>query len=348
MNAFILYGILLIAVGAFMSGSFAIPFDKIKEWKWENHWLIYSLFGYVIVPLIVCLIFVPDLWQIITGVDSSILFLIFFLGIIYGAANLTFGLSLRYLGISLGYALSLGLMMAIGTLVPPMIDGRLAKLFEGNGGMMLVTGIIISLIGIGISGYSGLLKSKETEGENGVNSEFNIKKGIAASLFVGVAGSSTALGIEQGIPLAKASVAAGTNPLFQDSAVFLVLYFGSFLTTLIWCLYLATKNKSLKNFIKITNDKTKNILLINYVCCAIAGFLWYINYVFFGMGKAQMGEFSFVAWGILMTLTIVFATVWGLYRGEWKGVSTKVRRFMWIGLFILIFASFLIGISSSI
>jgi L-rhamnose-H+ transport protein len=339
----IVYGIMLIAVGALMSGSFAIPFDRVKVWQWENYWLIYSLFGYVVVPLLVCVIFVPDFFQLLGAIPSETCLWILFLGAIYGAANLTFGLSLRYLGIALGYALSLGLMMAIGTLVPPMIDGRLAILFEGNGGALLIAGILISLTGIGISGYAGFLKSKSQQTEN-VNKEFNIRKGLAAALFVGVAGSSIALGIEQGKPIALSSIQAGANLLFQDSAVFFVLYCGSFITTLIWCLYLAAKHKTLRNFFNIK----KHALSANYIFCASAGLLWYINYVFFGMGKAQMGDFSFVAWGILMTLTIVFATLWGLYRGEWKGASVKIRRLMWIGLIILVFASFLIGISSSI
>ncbi len=344
MSLYILYGILLISIGAFMSGSFAIPFDKVKGWKWENLWLVYSLFGYVIVPLLVCLIFVPDLVKVLNTAPSQTLLLVFILGTVYGAANLTFGLSLRYLGIALGYALSLGLMMAIGTLVPPLIDGRLALLFQGNGGIILIAGIIISLTGIVISGYAGFLKSKQIVKSDEANNEFNIRKGIAAALFVGVTGSATALGLEQGIPIAKASIAAATNPLFQDSTVFLVLYSGSFLTTLVWCLYLSFKNKNIKNFFKPAGST----LLLNYLFCALAGFLWYINYVFFGMGKAQMGNFSFVAWGILMTLTIVCATLWGLYRGEWKGVTSKIRLLMWTGLVILIFASFLIGISSSI
>lgn len=344
MSICILYGILLISIGALMSGSFAIPFDKIKNWGWENHWLAFCLFGYVIVPLGVSLLFVPGLQHVISAVPTQTLTLIFLLGMIYGAANLTFGLSLRYLGISLGFAISLGLTMAIGTLVPPLIDGRLAILFEGNGGIVLITGIIISLVGISISGYSGFLKSKQTKEKDNVNNEFNLKKGLIAALFVGVAGSSTALAIEQGIPLAKASVAAGTDPLFQDSAIFLVLYSGSFLTTLIGCLYLAVKNKTVKNFIR----HASSTLVVNYLCCALAGFLWYVNFVFFGMGRAQMGEFSFVAWGILMSFTIAFATLWGVYRGEWKGVPVKTSRLMWIGLVILIFSSFLIGISGSI
>ena len=344
MSIFIIYGILLISIGAFMSGSFAVPFDKVKNWEWENRWLVYSLFGYILVPFLICILFIPDLFTVLKAMPSNKIYLVFLLGMIYGAANLTFGLSLRYLGLALGYALSLGLMMAIGTLVPPMIDGRLVKLFDGNGGILLLSGILISLIGIGISGYAGFLKSKQAGSQEGINQEFNIRKGLAAALFVGITGSSAALGIEQGKAIADTCVKFGANPLFQDSVVFFVLYSGSFVTTLIWCIYLSVKNKTYSHFIR----KSGNSLGINYLCCAFAGFLWYINYVFFGMGKSKMGEFSFVAWGILMTLTIVFATIWGIYRGEWKQAAVKTRGLMWTGLTILVIASFLIGISSSI
>lgn len=324
-----------------MSGSFAIPFDRLRGWKWENYWLVYSLFGYIVVPLGVCLLFVPGFMDVIRAVPGRVLLRVFLLGAVYGIANITFGLSLRYLGIALGYSLSLGLMMALGTLVPPLIDGRLALLFTGSGGMMLVAGIVVSLIGISISGVAGFMKSK-LPGRGEAGGEFNIKKGLAAALFVGVAGSSAALGIEQGIPIAKISVEHGTDPLFQDSVVFLVLYSGSFVTTLVWCLYLSFRNRTASNFVR-----GGKALPVNYLLCAFAGFLWYINYVFFGMGKSRMGEFSFVAWGILMTMTIVCATLWGLYRKEWKGVPRKIYVLMWTGLIILVGASFLIGMSGT-
>lgn len=153
-------GFLLIAFGAFMSGSFSIPFDKVQNWKWENYWLIYGLFAYIIVPLLACLILVPNFIEVYRSIPANTLYWVFFLGIIYGIANLTFGLSLRYLGVSLGYALSLGLMMAIGTIVPPVIDGRLSEMFEDDNGMLLLAGVLISAIGIAISGYAGFLKDK--------------------------------------------------------------------------------------------------------------------------------------------------------------------------------------------
>ncbi|WP_305257401.1 L-rhamnose/proton symporter RhaT [Parabacteroides goldsteinii] len=316
----LLFGIGLIAIGAFSSGSFSIPFGKTRNWAWENYWLIYSLFAYVIVPLVACYVFCPGFMNVLSGVPAQTLGWIFLLGIIYGICNLTFGLSLRYLGLSLGFSLSLGLMMILGTIIPPAIDGRLNILLQQSGGTMLIAGLLIAAVGIALSGYAGYRKDKGAGPE--ANPELNF-------------------GIEQGTGISSALVASGIDPLFQTLPVFFVLFGGSFLATAIWCLFLSKKNNNLKVFVK-----TKDIAVSsNYLYCGLAGFLWFVNFIFYGMGKSRMGEFSFTAWGILMSLTIVFATLWGLYRGEWKATDTKTKAWMYAGLVVLVAASFIIGMS---
>ncbi len=341
MNANILLGLLLIAIGAFTSGSFSVPLLKVKGWKWENSWLAFSLFAYIIVPLLLCLIFSPGFVKVFQSVSSTKIIWIFFLGCVYGIANLTFGLSLRYLGLSLGYALSLGLMMAIGTLVPPLLDGKLLAMFQNGTGNLLIAGVIVSAIGIAISAHAGIQRDKTKKKDAG--SEFNLPKGLLSALIVGIFGAALSLAIEQGKPLGDQAIANGTNPLFQDSPVFLLIFSGSFVTTFIWCMIMAQKNKSILNFVK-TENKT---LSTNYLFAGLAGFLWFINFFFFGMGKSRMGNITYTSWGILMTLTIVCATIWGIYHGEWKDVSKKIHIEMWLGLIILIAAAFMIGISGS-
>lgn len=335
----LLFGLGLIAIGAFSSGSFSIPFGKTRNWAWENYWLVYSLFAYVIIPAVACLIFCPGFMDVLTGLPAQTSGWIFGLGVIYGICNLTFGLSLRYLGLSLGFALSLGLMMVLGTVIPPAIDGRLSVMLQQSGGTVLIIGLLIAIVGIAFSGYAGYLKDKNAGAD--ANSELNFGKGLVLVFFVGITGASQALGIEQGAPISALLVESGIDPLFQTLPVFLLLFGGSFLVTAVWCLFLAGKNKNLKAFVKTRDIATP----LNYLYCGLAGFLWFVNFIFYGMGKSRMGEFSFTAWGILMSLTIVFATLWGLYRGEWKAADTKTKAWMYAGLFVLIVASFVIGMS---
>jgi L-rhamnose-H+ transport protein len=343
-NIFI--GLLFIAIGAFSSGSFAIPFGKIRDWKWETYWLIYSFGAYILFPLASCLIFAPGFINIYRGVPPDILWKVFLLGIVYGIGNLSFGLSLRYLGISLGYALSLGLMLAIGTLIPPLLDGRLKIMIESSGGNLLIAGVLVSGVGIALSGWAGLLKDKIiSDADKRKNiSEFNLIRGILAAILVGITGSAMSLGFEQGIPLADYAAKSGVDSLFITMPVMLLLLSGTMVTTIIWCIWLGFRNKSLMDYLRSSSFAK---LAFNYSFSLLAGLLWFSQFILFGMGKSKMGKFTFTSWGILMALTIVFATLWGLYRKEWKGAPVKIYLLMIISMIIIIGSSFMIGISGS-
>lgn len=347
MNIGILFGILLIAAGAFTSGSFAVPFGKIRGWKWETYWMIYSLGAYVIFPLAACLIFAPGFSGIIKSTSSGTITAVFLFGALYGVGNLSFGLALRYLGLSLGYALSLGLMLAIGTLIPPLIDGRLKVMMQGQGGTLLIFGIAVACIGIALSAWSGILKDKQLSDAKKQESvsEFNLVKGIMAALLVGITGSAMSMGFEKSLPLSDMALKQGVDPLFTIMPVMLVMLCGTLVTTIFWCfVYLGIKNKSLKNYARAESPK---VLTMNYLFGLLAGLLWFGQFILFGMGKSKMGPFTFTSWGILMALTIVFATVWGLIRKEWKGASLKVYVIMGLSLIIIIASAFMIGISGS-
>ncbi len=346
MNFSVVFGIFLIAIGAFSSGSFAVPFGKIKSWNWETYWLIFSFGGYIIFPWIACSIFAPGMFSVFKQTGTGTLLTVFLLGAVYGIGNLSFGLALRYLGLSLGYALSLGLMLAIGTLIPPLLDGRLQLMIQSSGGTLLIAGVVVAMVGIIFSAWAGILKDKSLSAEKKKETigEFNFTKGILSALLVGFTGSAMALGFEKGMLIANVAEQAGVNPLFAMMPVYVIFLVGTFITTLIWCIFLGAKNKSLQNYVRPQN---KRILYLNYAFGLLAGLLWFSQFIFYSMGKSKMGPFTFTSWGILMALTIAFATVWGLIRKEWKGASAKVYVLMALSLLILIAASFLIGISGS-
>jgi L-rhamnose-H+ transport protein len=346
MSLLILTGILLIASGAFTAGSFAVPFGKIKGWKWETYWMIFSTGAYLIYPLAACLVLAPDFVSIIVSTPRNIVVAVFLLGAVYGVGNLSFGLALRYLGLSLGYALSLGIMLAIGTLIPPVIDGRLKIMMQGSGGTLLIAGIIVACLGIALSAWSGILKDKQMSDarKQETISEFNLSKGIFAALLVGITGSAMSLGFEQGTAISGMAVEKGTNPLFSMMPVMVVLLSGTLVTTIVWCVFLGYRNNSLKNY---TEAASRKILVSNYLFALLAGLLWFSQFILYSPGKSKMGPFTFTSWGILMALTIAFATIWGLIRGEWKGASGKVVFLMVLSLVIIIAASFMIGISGS-
>jgi hypothetical protein len=179
---------------------------------------------------------------------------------------------------------------------------------------------------------------------NPESGDFRVKEGSPA-LLVGITGSAMSLGFEQGLHVAESAEKAGVDPLFTTMPVMLLLLSGTLVTTIIWCIYLGLRNRSLEDYSKSTSAKT---LSLNYLFALSASFLWFIQFILYGMGKSKMGPYTFTSWGILMGLTIVFATVWGLYRKEWKGAPLKVYILMIISLIIIISSSYIIGISGSI
>ncbi|MCX6309967.1 MAG: hypothetical protein NTY32_14500 [Bacteroidia bacterium] len=337
-------GLLLIFIGAFSSGSFAVPFGGIKGWKWENYWLSTGLFSFIVLPLIVCLLFVNDFGVLINQVTTTDFVSIFLLGAVYGIGSLTFGLSMRYLGLSLGYALSLGLMAAIGTLVPPALDGRFSMLIDTFNGNMVLLGILISLVGIAGIAVAGYQKDRfNSKKEKDDNNEFDFKKGVIAAVLTGVLASAMSLGIERGNVVSQLAIESGTNPLFSGNPTMLIMLLGTFVTTLVWCTFLMFKNKTLIEFKKYSSI----ITLKNLGMTGLAGLLWYAQFIFFGAGKSMLGQYTFAAWGILMAFTIVVAMLWGLFKGEWKGLPSKTRMTMFVSLGIIIIGTFIIGLYNS-
>jgi len=338
-----LLGLLLIALGALSAASFYVPFSKVKNMAWEVYWLVGGFFSWIAVPIIATLITVPALFELYGTLSAKTLFWPFFFGVLYGFGGLTFGLSMRYLGLSLGYAITLGIIAVFGTLVPAIVSGKITEMVASAGGLITLAGIAVTVVGITLTGRAGIMKDKLLPDEKKKESikEFDFKKGILVALFAGIMSACFAFGIEAGRPISEKAVSMGVNPLWRQGPVYIVILLGTFLTNVVWCLILAVKNKTLKDFIKAS----PLLLLKNYLFSALAGSLWYIQFFLYGMGESKMGRFSFAAWSILMALSIVFSTFWGISRHEWKGSGIKVTTVLVIGLAVLIISTFIIGIA---
>jgi L-rhamnose-H+ transport protein len=336
-------GLLLIALGAFSAASFYVPFNRVKNMAWEVYWLIGGFFSWIAAPFLLALITVPSLSDLYASMPAKALFWPFLFGILYGFGGLTFGLSMRYLGLSLGYALTLGIIAVFGTLVPPLVNGTFPGMLSSRGGIIILAGIAVTVAGIILTGRAGIMKDKMVSEEKKKETirEFNLKKGALVALFAGIMSACFAFGIEAGRPISEKAVTMGTNPLWRQNPVYVVMLTGTFITNVGWCLYLGVKNRSLGDFFKLPPV----MLAKNYLLSAMAGTLWYGQFFLYGMGESKMGKFSFASWSILMALSIVFSTLWGLYRREWKGSGRKTMGLLIAGLAILVLSTIIIGLA---
>ncbi|MCX6302922.1 MAG: L-rhamnose/proton symporter RhaT [Bacteroidia bacterium] len=337
-------GILLIALGSIGAASFYVPFKKVKSWAWESYWLSQGVFAWLIIPWLFALIFIPkgELMPIINEAPSSAKLMATFFGVLWGFGGLTFGLSLRYLGVALGQSIALGLCAAFGTLLPPIIAGQ--NLFSTRGGILTVAGVAITVAGIIIIGYAGSLKSKEMteEEKKAAVREFALKKGILIAIFAGIMSACFNFGFEAGKPIEDIALAHGTNPLFQKNPSLIFILLGGFITNLVYCGFLNIKNNTYKDYYTVSG----NILLNNLLFTFIAGLLWFLQFHFFGMGSSKLPSgMAVFGWSILMALNIAISNIWGIILKEWKGVKTKTIIILVIGIIVLILSTFIVKLS---
>lgn len=329
-----LIGLLIIAIGSFGQSSSYVPINKVKNWSWESFWLIQGIFAWLVFPLLGALLAVPsgstlpELWSS-GGALSAIIY-----GILWGVGGLTFGLSMRYLGVALGQSISLGTCAAFGTLFPALFGGT--DLFHGEG-LMLLIGVCITLAGIAVIGYAGSLRSKNMseEEKKAAVKDFALTKGLLVALLAGIMSACFALGLDAGTPIKEAALAKGTDALYAGLPVIFLVTLGGFCTNAAYCIQQNLKNKTGKEYLSIsTSTFTNNILY-----CALAGVLWYSQFFGLEMGKSFLTESPVLlafSWSILMSLNVTFSNVWGILLKEWKGCSASTIGILILGLAVLI------------
>jgi len=248
---------------------------------------------------------------------------------------------MRYLGLSLGYALALGFCAAFGTIIPPLFLGSFGVLLTKTSGLVTLGGVLVCLAGIAVSGRAGVLKEKaltDTDKKATIR-EFNFARGLWIAIFAGVMSACMAFAFEAGKPIAETAMRHGTPALWQNIPILVVVLLGGFTTNFIWCLYLNYRNGSFR-------DYTAGPLLPNYVLSAAAGTIWYLQFFFFGLGKTRMGSYDFSSWTIHMAFIIVFSTLWGLAFHEWRGTGRRARALVMLGIGILVLSTVVIGAGS--
>jgi L-rhamnose-H+ transport protein len=348
-----LYGVFFHWLGGLASASFYVPYKRVRRWSWEIFWLVGGVFSWIIAPWIFAGLRTQQLWQVLSATSSSTLFWCWFWGVLWGFGGLTFGLTMRYLGLSLGMAVALGLTMVIGTLGPPIFRGTLGTLASTSSGWITFVGIAIAILGVFIVSRAGRSKEQESSSDESRKSiaEFDFKKGLLIAVFSGVMSSCFSFGLDAGAPIRIATLAAGTSRLSQGLPVLCVVLAGGFTTNFVWCLFLILRNGSAQEFLgrpgpAADADGAPPPLLRNYVLSALGGTVWYFQFFFYTMGESQMGAYTFSSWTLHMASIIIFSTLWGFALKEWAGSSGVTKRLVWSGVATLVGSTVIIGLGN--
>jgi L-rhamnose-H+ transport protein len=373
-NPFI--GVIYHWIGGLASASNFIPFRGIKRWSWEIYWIIQGIAAWIVAPMVLALLLVPHLFAILHAAPSASIYYACFWGLMWGVGGLTFGLSIRYLGIALGYAIALGFCTAFGTLMPPIFSGQMSAILHETSGQVILAGVGVCMLAIAVSGLAGYSKEHEISSEDRAEAgerDFSFGKGLAVAIFAGIMSSCFAYGLAAGKPIAQIAqvrlLAEHRLDLWQNLPVLVVVLWGGFVTNFLWSLFLIVKNRSFAQFagepginpmgaVEVTTAKslgaeaalldlpmrlTGQTLVKNYVLAALAGVIWYFQFFFYSMGQTKMGKYDFSSWTLHMASIIIFATLWGVALKEWKGTSRRTKSLVALGLFLLVGSTVVVG-----
>jgi L-rhamnose-H+ transport protein len=345
-------GVIFHFLGGFASGSFYIPYKKIKGWSWESYWIVGGLFSWLIVPPIAAWLTVPGFAEIINSSSTTVLGITFLMGILWGIGGLTYGLGIRYLGMSLGNSVILGYCAAFGALIPTIYynyfpkEGKVSfsHMLSSEGGQMVLLGVLVCLIGIAICGRAGILKEKDLPEDQRRKSiaEFSLMKGLIVATVSGILSACFNFGIEAGKPLAEEAVRLGFNPLFQNNVTYVVLLWGGLTTNFIWCMILNARNRTFGDY---TNSQAP--LVKNYLFSALAGTTWFLQFFFYGMGESKLGNGA-SSWILHMAFIILVSNMWGIFLKEWKGVQRRTIITITLGILTILASVILVGYGNAL
>ncbi len=368
-------------LGGLASGSFYVPFRAVKQWSWETYWLVGGVFSWIIAPWALAALLTNHLLSVLGAASGSTLFWCFLFGLLWGIGGLTFGLTMRYLGLSLGMAIVMGLCAAFGTLMPPIFNGTfVSQVLRTTPGRVVLLGIGICLAGIAIAGLAGVYKERAVSvpKEQSAIKEFDLKKGFLVALISGVMSSCFAYGLAAGDPIKALTIRAGTPNLWQGLPVLIVVLIGGFTTNFIWTVYLNVRNKTGHEYLAselpvklnspagpqpieetalsgptagvlvhapaaVLHETVRVPLLRNYLLCALAGVTWYFQFFFYSMGETKMGAYTFSSWTLHMASIVIFSTLWGVGLKEWQGAGRTAIRLLVTGLIVLIGSTVIVG-----
>jgi L-rhamnose-H+ transport protein len=327
-------------VGAASAASFYAPIEKVKKWSWETTWAVAGFFSWILLPISVSLLLLPSFPAFYGSISPGVLLKVALFGAMWGVGNVSYGLTMRHLGMSLGIGVAIGVTLVVGTLTPPLLHGQAALLFETRGGLLTMAGVLVALIGVATVSYAGHQKEIQLRGEP---REFNLKLGILLAVMCGVFSSGMSFAIDAAKPLEAAALHLGVNHLYAALPSYVIIMGGGALVNLSYCFIRlgALKRISLRDDLA----QPRGTLLKNGALAATGGIMWYLQFFFYAWGAANIPQhLSYVNWMLHMSIYVLCGGLVGLALGEWTGVGGRPVRLLLVGMVIIILAANLVGL----
>ncbi len=337
----ILAGIGWHMVGAASAASFYAPIEKVRKWSWETTWAVAGFFSWILLPIGVSFLLLPHFAGFYSSIPSKVLWEVALFGAMWGVGNVNYGLTMRYMGMSLGIGVAIGVTLVVGTLVPVFMNGQAGMLFRTRSGLYNMAGVLVALIGVTIVSYAG--HQKEEQLKTGEPTEFNVWLGLGLAVMCGIFSSGMSFALNAAGPIRQAAESIGVSHLYSTLPAYVFIMGGGAIVNMGYCF---TRLAFVRR-ISLRRDLAEPAptLVKNAALAACGGIMWYLQFFFYAWGQANIPErLSYVNWMLHMSGYVLFGGIVGLALGEWAGVTSRPIRILWVGILVIIAAANLVGL----
>ncbi|NTX78379.1 L-rhamnose/proton symporter RhaT [Serratia proteamaculans] len=340
MNNAVMLGILWHLVGAASAACFYAPFKKVRRWSWETMWSIGGLMSWLILPWAVSYVLLPDFWRYYSSFSLSTLLPVFLFGAMWGIGNINYGLTMRYLGMSMGIGIAIGITLVVGTLMTPLLQGRFVALFSSAGGQLTLLGVAIALLGVIIVSWAGVLKERAM----GIRAEeFNLRKGLLLAVMCGIFSAGMSFAMDAAKPMHQAAADLGIDPLYVALPSYVVIMGGGALVNLAYCFIRLAVKTDLS--VRADFSQAKSLLVANVLFSLLGGTMWYLQFFFYAWGHANIpAQYDFISWMLHMSFYVLCGGLVGLLLREWKNAGRRPVSVLCIGCLTIILAANVVGL----
>jgi L-rhamnose-H+ transport protein len=322
-------GVALSILAGIMLGAFAVPMKKVKIWGWEHTWLAFSVFALIVMPFLVALATIPDLFSVWKETRPATLLTVAGFAALWGVASMGYGLAVKLAGIAIANAVVLGLNNAIGSIVP--IAVYTPQKLQTAAGIGVTAGVLVMILGIGLCARAGYLRDlarRPAGGENAAKAES--RKGLIICLVAGVMGAAFNFALISGKPIEAIAVAHGAAPSSAPNATWPIALTSGCLVAIIYCVYLMMRRKNGRNYFAPGSG-------INWLYAVMMAVLWYGGVMIYGNAVTKLGELgASVGWAVLQSMTVATGAVLGFITGEWRSADRRIVGRLIAGLICLI------------
>ena len=345
MPLFVGSGFLIVLLAGIVQGTMLTPMPYLRKWSWENIWLVYSIFAYIILPWPFALITIPNLTSVLGASSHAVIVRTLFFGFLWGLAVVLYGLGIDMLGLALGTAIILGLGTSVGSLVP-LIGQHREQLWSPSGIRTLI-GVALLAIAVLLLSVAGkkreqILKARsgQISADTGLVRGGRFLAGLSVCILCGFLSPFINIAFAYGSEIQKQAIKYGANPTFAGNAVWLLVAHAGFFPSFIYTLHLLKKNRTWSTF-RLGTSKY-------WLLTPLMGLMWISCTVMYGVGANAMGYLGpVIGWPVFLSTTVLVANSWGFLSREWNGIHGSPLHFQAMGLIILIAAMFTLGLATS-